>query len=439
MSNQQPMIVIQSHRVVIDGRIESAAIVIQGERILEITSYGHPDAIDVGNAVILPGMVDSHVHLNEPGRTEWEGMATGTAAAAAGGITTLCDMPLNSSPVTTTREALAEKRAAASGKLSVDVGFHGGVVPGNTQQIVELLDGGVLGIKAFLCHSGIDDFPNVGERELREVMPLLAARGVPLLAHAEIAETLPPMTDPRRYADYLKTRPTTFEREAIELLIDLCKRTGCPVHIVHLADAGSVPMLRAARASGLPITVETCPHYLVFAADEIPDGATMFKCAPPIRDRENRDALWDAMREGVIDMIASDHSPCPPAMKSLDNGRFDQAWGGISSLQLGLSVVWAEAAQRGFAITDVVRWMSREPAKLLGLTRKIAVGQRADLVIFDDDSQWVVDGKALFHRHKVTPYDGRVVRGVVLQTMLRGAATKVGKGITIDRRERLGQ
>lgn len=435
MSNSQPIIVLQSHRVVVDGSIQPAAIVIQGERILEVSSYGHPDAVDVGQSLILPGMVDSHVHLNEPGRTEWEGMATGTAAAAAGGITTLCDMPLNSSPVTTTVAALVEKRSAATGKLSVDIGFHGGVVPGNQPHIVELLDAGVLGIKAFLCHSGIDDFPNVGERELREVMPLLAERGVPLLAHAEIAESAVTMSDPRRYLDYLNTRPTSFEREAIELLIDLCKQTGCPVHIVHLADAGSVPMLRSARASGLPITVETCPHYLVFAADEIPDGATMYKCAPPIRDRENREALWDAIREGVIDMIASDHSPCPPSMKSLDTGRFDQAWGGISSLQLGLPVIWAEASKRGFAITDVVRWMSREPAKLLGLSRKIAPGEQADLIIFDDDSPWVVDGQALLHRHKVTPYDGRLVRGIVQQTFLRGSVAMPGRGITIDKRE----
>jgi len=430
------MFVIQSQRVVLGDRISPAAIVVNDGRISEIISYGQPGAINVGNAAILPGLVDPHVHLNEPGRTEWEGMLTGTAAAAAGGITTLCDMPLNSSPVTTCLDALNQKREAAIGKLSMDIGFHGGIVPDNVDKMSELIDGGVLGIKAFLCHSGIDDFPDVGEKELRAVMPLLAQKGVPLLAHAEVARPVAAMENPRRYADYLQSRPPGFEREAIEMLIGLAKETGCHVHIVHLADAGSVPMLKAARAAGLSITVETCPHYLVFAAEQIPDGATMFKCAPPIRDEANREALWNALSDGVIDLIASDHSPCPPSMKSLDQGRFDQAWGGISSLQVGLPAIWAEASKRGFGLHDIVRWMSREPAKLLGLRRSVAIGERADFIVFEDDQEWVVDGEKLMHRHKVTPYHGRTVRGVVTKTFVRGELARVGLGETLGGRER---
>jgi allantoinase len=441
MSQQQPTIALQSRRVVIEKQVVPASLIIDGEVIVEITEYGRAGdgqakVVDCGDMAILPGMVDPHVHLNEPGRTIWEGFASGTAASAAGGITTLCDMPLNSSPVTTSVAAFGEKKLASQGQLSIDVGFHGGIVPDNLHEMEGLLAAGVLGVKAFLCHSGIDDFPNVGEKQLREAMPILAAHGVPLLAHAEIATAMPPLQHPRRYADYLRSRPPSFERDAIEMMIGLCEETTCHVHIVHLADAGSVAMLAAARARGLPITVETCPHYLCFTAEEIPDGATMFKCAPPIRNEENREGLWAALTSGVIDMIASDHSPCPPEMKSLDDGRFDQAWGGISSLQVGLSAIWAEASRRGFGLSDLVRWMSREPAKLLGLDRKIAVGQRADLIVFDDRHQWVVDGAALLHRHKVTPYHGRSVLGLVRQTYLRGQVASPGRGRLIAGRER---
>ena len=435
MNYQLTEIVIQGQCVVFGNRIGPAALVIREGKIADVIAYGQFNAIDVGDAVILPGLIDPHVHLNEPGRTEWEGMATGTTAAAWGGITTLCDMPLNSSPVTTSVEALRAKREAAAGKLSVDVGFHGGVVPENIDKIESLLDSGVLGIKAFLCHSGIEDFPNVGEKELRAVMPVLASRGVPLLAHAEIAKPVAAMANPRSYADYLESRPPSFEREAIAMLIELCRETDCPVHIVHLADAGSVPMLREAKADGLPITVETCPHYLTFVAEEIPDGATAFKCAPPIRNRDNRECLWDALREGVIDLIASDHSPCPPQMKSLEEGRFDQAWGGISSLQLGLPVIWTEASRRGFGLADVVRWMSQGPADLLGLQRSLEVGNPADLVVFDANTSWVVDADMLYHRHKVTPYHRRLVQGMVRATLVRGMAATPGNGKTIDRRE----
>ncbi len=417
-------VMLRSQRVVLENEVRQATIVIEGGVIVSIESGHHPGAVDVGNAAIIPGAIDPHVHLNEPGRTDWEGFETGTRAAAAGGITTLCDMPLNSSPVTTNVAALRAKQQAAQGKLSVEVGFHAGVVPGNAAEIEPLLQVGVLGVKAFLCHSGIDDFPNVGEADLQKVMPLLAHYDVPLLAHAEIAEPAYRIQNGRSYKDYLRSRPPEFERQAIEMLIRLAKQTGCKVHIVHLADAGSIPMLREARAGGLPITVETCPHYLCFAAEEIPEGATQFKCAPPIRDRDNREKLWQGLKDGDIDLIASDHSPCPPEMKQLDTGRFDLAWGGVSSLQLGLQVIHSEAIARGFQLTDVMRWMCTEPAKLLGLRRGLAVGMPANLVVFDEQAQWTIDAAELYHRHRVTPYDGRQVQGQVKQTYVHGRLYK---------------
>jgi len=428
------MFAIQSRRVVFDDRIEPAVIRVDDERIIEIASYPQPGVLDVGDAAIMPGLVDPHVHLNQPGRTDWEGMQSGTAAAAAGGITALCDMPLNSSPVTTNPSALLAKHQASVGILHMDVGFHGGLVPGNVDQMEALIDAGVLGIKVFLCHSGIDDFPNTTQRELRLAMPILARRGIPLLAHAEISHPVEAMRNPRRYADYLASRPPSFEREAIAMMIELAAEYRCHVHIVHLADAGSIPMLTKARQNGIPITVETCPHYLVFESEQIPDGATAFKCAPPIRDAKNREGLWQALADGVIDLIASDHSPCPPEMKSLDEGRFDRAWGGISSLQVGVSAIWTEASARGFSLVDLARWMSHAPARLLGLDRGIAVGKSADLFVFNDNESWTIRGDKLLHRHKTTPYDGRNVRGRVVQTYVRGQPTGLAQGQIISRR-----
>jgi allantoinase len=414
-------IVLRSRRVLLPEGETAAAVRVRGGVIAEVDGYDDFDGgEDLGDLVLMPGLVDPHVHLNEPGRTEWEGFATGTAAAAAGGVTTVIDMPLNSSPVTTTPEALSRKRLAAKGKLSVDVGFYGGLVPGNEDAMGELIDAGVSGVKAFLCPSGIDEFSNATEKELRVAMPVLAERGVPLLVHAELVHETPGMTDPRKYADYLATRPPSFERDAIALIIDLCAATGCRVHIVHLADAGCLSMLLAARERGLPITVETGPHYLTFAAETIEDGRTEFKCAPPIRDAANREQLWDALGAGLIDLVASDHSPCPPGMKSLDAGRFDRAWGGISSLQLGLPVMWTEAQRRGFALSDVVKWMGTHPAALLGLPHGLAAGNPAHVVVFDPDLEWEVEATQLKHRHPVTPYDGRTLRGRVERTYVHG-------------------
>jgi allantoinase len=424
-------LVLSSRRVVTFDGERPATVRAKDGKIVAIEPYDPGQGEDLGSLALLPGLVDTHVHFNEPGRTEWEGFATGTAAAAAGGVTLAVDMPLNSSPVTTTAVALAAKRQAAVGKLSLDVGFYGGLVPDNVGEIESLLDAGVLGIKAFLCHSGIDEFPAATEKELRAVMPLLAERGIPLLAHAEIASEAPAMQNPRSYSHYMASRPPEFERTAIELLIDLCRETGCPTHIVHLADAGSLPMLRDAQSEGLPLTVETCPHYLHFASEQIPDGACQYKCAPPIRDEANREGLWQGLADGTIDFVASDHSPCPPADKRLAEGHFDLAWGGISSVQLSLPVLWTDASARGVELAQVVHWLSTGPAKLIGRSAGINIGNDANLVVFDPEAAFKVDATALLHRHPITPYDGMKMRGTVLRTYLHGVPAAPGRGTAL--------
>jgi allantoinase len=414
-----------SARVVQPSGIGPATVVVEGEQIAEIVpGAALPGAEDFGDWVIGPGLVDCHVHVNEPGRTEWEGFETATRAAAAGGVTSLVDMPLNSLPVTTTRAALDVKLAASVGKCFVDVGFWGGVVPGNASALPGLAEGGVLGCKAFLVHSGIDEFPNATEENLREAMPVLRDAGLPLLAHAELdlgarISTL----DRRAYRRYLESRPPEWEDEAIRLLVKVCRETRCPVHIVHLSSAASLPTLRAAKAEGLPITVETCPHYLCLEAEAIPDGATLYKCAPPIREHANREGLWRGLLDGVIDFVITDHSPCTPALKLAELGDFEEAWGGIASLQLGLPAVWTEAERRGAALADIFRWLSAAPAHFAGLaTRKgrISAGFDADLLIWDPSASLRVEAGRLFFRHKVSPYVGQELRGRVHRTFLRG-------------------
>ena len=428
-----PDLILRSRRVVLPDGVRPASVLVRGGVIARVGEHGDAaegaEVVDAGDAVVMPGLVDTHVHVNEPGRTEWEGFETATRAAAAGGVTTLVDMPLNSVPATTSVAGLRAKLAAAEGRCSVDVGFWGGVVPGNADQLRPLWEAGVLGFKCFLSPSGVDEFGHVGEAELRAAMPVLAALGAPLLVHAESPAVLERAAaacaglDGRRYASYLRSRPPEAEVEAIDLLIRLSREYGTRVHVVHLASTDPLPLLRAARDEGLPVTVESCPHYLHFAAEEIGDGATAWKCAPPIRGRDTRDGLWQALRAGDVDLIASDHSPCPPGMKGADAGDFFAAWGGIASLQLGLPVVWTAARRRGFGPEHVARWMARAPARLAGLGGRkgaIAAGADADLVVWDPDAELRVDARALEHRHAVTPYAGSVFSGVVLRTYVRG-------------------
>jgi allantoinase len=423
--------VLRGWRVVTPEGIRAAAIHVRDGTIAAITDYEDVPAAarvtDAGAAVVLPGLVDTHVHINDPGRADWEGFTTATIAAAAGGITTLVDMPLNSIPATTTPAALSVKRAAAEGRCAVDVAFWGGLVPRDIDQLRALTENGVLGFKCFLMPSGVPEFEHVGEAELTRALPVVAALDVPLLVHAEMPDVLErfacPCGDARSYARYLASRPAAAETDAVALLVRLARETGAHVHIVHVSAAESIPLLRSARAAGVRITAETCPHYLHFAARDIPDGATQYKCAPPIRDAANREALWAALGAGDLDLIASDHSPCPPSMKCEDSGSFDDAWGGIASLQLGLSVVWTGARARGYDLRDVVRWMAAGPAALAGISERkgaIAAGCDADFALFDADAEWVVDPASLHHRHAVTPYAGARLKGIVTATYLRG-------------------
>jgi allantoinase len=426
-------LVIRSTRILTSSGVSAAAIHVAAGRITRITDYSDcPEGVPVdeaGDLIVMAGLVDTHVHLNEPGRTEWEGFATGTAAAAAGGITTLVDMPLNSVPATTTAAALEAKRQAAAGKLHVDAAFWGGVVPGNANQLRELAAGGVAGFKAFMVPSGVDEFPAVSESDLREALPIIAALGLPLLVHAESPEVIDRNSsslagqDVRRYTTWLYSRPPEAELEAIELLVALCREFGARMHVVHLAGADALALLRAARAEALPITVETCPHYLTFAAEDIPDGATQFKCAPPIRESENQDALWRAIAEGDIDFVVTDHSPCPPDMKCMSSGDFVRAWGGIGSLEISLAATWTGASRWRMPLSDLPHLMCAGPAQLAGLNShkgKLASGFDADLVVWDPDEEFTVNGARLVQRHKLTPYDGLSLRGVVHRTYLRG-------------------
>jgi allantoinase len=417
---------LRSQRLVTPEGMRSGTLLFADGKIerLESNEARYEGVLDVGDLTVSPGLVDCHVHINEPGRTEWEGFATATQAAAAGGVTTLVDMPLNCIPVTTDAVALEQKLTACRGQLHVDVGFWGGVVPGNVEALAGLAEAGVLGCKAFMVHSGIDEFPNATESDLRRAMPVLKCLGLPLLAHAELDLGAPAFAAPQRYQSYLASRPCSWEDEAIRLLVRLCEETGCAVHIVHLSSASALPIVRAAKQRGLPLSAETCPHYLCLSAEEIPDGATHFKCAPPIRGSENREALWQALLDGVIDFVITDHSPCTPALKLQERGDFQAAWGGIASLSLGLASIWTEASRRGATPCMLARWMSEAPARFAGLgTRKglLAPGHDADLVVWDPDESFVVERGDLHFRHKLSPYLGRTLRGRVHMSVLRGA------------------
>jgi allantoinase len=425
-------LVIRSRRVVTPRGIVPASIHIRDGVILRVEIYedfpASLEMLDAGDSVIMPGLVDTHVHFNEPGRTDWEGFETGTQAAVAGGVTTVVEMPLNSTPPTTTVPGFEQKLRAAEGHLWCDVGFWGGAVPGNVADLAPLYQAGVLGFKCFLVPSGVPDFAHLDAAALRDVCHALAHLNAVLLVHAELPgpiEAAAPNLrelDTRSYATWLRSRPRAAENEAVALLIEMARQCGTRIHVVHLSSADALPVLRQARAAGLPITVETCPHYLTLASEDIPVGATEFKCAPPIREAMNREALWAALKDGTIDLIVSDHSPSPPAMKCRETGDWIQAWGGIASVQLGLPVVWTAARRRGFTIENLTRWMCTAPAQMAGLPRKGALraGADADLVIWNPDSSLTVELEQLRFRHKLTPYAGRRLAGVVECTFLRG-------------------
>jgi allantoinase len=419
-------------------RFRPASIHITQGVITSIAGYDDvPAGCAVENAdedtVVMPGLVDTHVHINEPGRTDWEGFATATRAAAAGGVTTLVDMPLNSIPPTTTVANLRAKMKAAEQQCFVDVAFWGGVIPGNTVELAELFTAGVVGFKCFLIHSGVDEFPNVSEADLRTAMPELTRLKALLIVHAELAgpidaachlpATGAPNLSTTSYQTFLASRPRAAENEAVELMIRLSREFGTRIHIVHHSSADALPLLREARAAGVKLTVETCPHYLYFAAEDIPEGGTEFKCCPPIRERANREQLWEALKDNTIDLIVSDHSPCTGDLKLRESGNFLEAWGGIASLQLRLPVIWTAARERGFSLSDLPKWLCSAPARQVGLEQSkgtIAPGCDADIVFWNPEQEFRVDAEMLQHRNKLTPYRGELLQGTIQKTFLRG-------------------
>ena len=422
-----------SDRIVTPVGTRPGALLVEDEHIIAVCNAAElPPSItlhDHKNQAILPGLVDSHIHINEPGRAEWEGFRTATHAAAAGGYTLLIDMPLNCLPETTTVAHLAAKREAAAGKCLVDWAAWGGVVADNQSDIIPLVEQGVSGFKCFLLYPGCDGFSMVNRAQLEAALLHVAATGLPLLVHAELADPIEDATfllaaaNWTQYATYLASRPDAAELDAIALLIFLCRQYGFHLHIVHLSSAQALPMLAAARAEGLPITIETCPHYLHFTAEQIPNGATLYKCAPPIRSASNRERLWQALGSGMIDLVATDHSPCPPSMKHLDEGRWNRAWGGIASVSLALSIMYTEALERGFTLDDLARWLAAAPALLAGMADvagALLPGREANFVIFDSDVTYTVASSDLHFRHPVSPYVGETLTGKVHSTWLRG-------------------
>lgn len=422
----------KSRRSLIDGQLRPATLVVEQGliRSIEAIDYELPSAAsrDYGDWVLMAGLVDTHVHINEPGRTEWEGFVTATQAAAAGGITTLIDMPLNCSPVTTTLAALQAKLAAVHNKLWVDTGFWAGATADNLAELPALLDAGVYGAKSFTIFSGIDEFQHVAEAELIAAMREVAMRGLPHLVHAELEPAQSqPMAESSSYQSFLATRPKSWENEAIALVIRAMRALHAEglqphAHIVHLSSAEAVPMIQQARAEGLRLTVETCPHYLVLAAETIPDGNASYKCCPPIREQSNQEQLWAALQAGIIDCVVSDHSPCPPPMKNLDSGDLENAWGGISSLQFGLPLLWTRAAEYQISLPQVAGWMSEQSAAVANITRKgtLTPGKQADFCIWDPEARFTVTPESILYRHKISPYLGRTLQGLVMETVLAG-------------------
>ncbi|MFD9634175.1 allantoinase AllB [Streptomyces violascens] len=419
-------LVLRSTRVITPEGTRPAAVAVADGKIADVLPYEAEVPVgarleDFGDDVLLPGIVDTHVHVNDPGRTEWEGFWTATRAAAAGGITTLVDMPLNSLPPTTTVENLRVKQEVAASKAHIDTGFWGGALPDNVKDLKPLHEAGVFGFKAFLSPSGVEEFPELDQKQLERSLAEIAGFDGLMIIHAEDPHELdaaPHLTGPK-YADYLATRPRVSENTAIEGLIKAAKRVGARVHVLHLSSSDALPLIAAAKREGVKLTVETCPHYLTLTAEEVPDGASEFKCCPPIREDANRDLLWDALADGTIDCIVTDHSPSTADLKTAD---FATAWGGISGLQLSLPAIWTEARKRGYTLEDVVRWMSTATANLVGLTQKGAIeaGRDADFAVLAPDETFTVDPAELQHRNRVTAYAGKTLHGVVKSTWLRG-------------------
>ncbi len=432
MAERNRELTIYARRIVRSAGEHSGAVVVRGDRIEQVLDGAqatlHQPSGDVlqvpDDCVLMPGLVDTHVHVDEPGRTEWEGFATATAAAAAGGVTTIVDMPLNSIPPTVDVAALETKQAAARDQAVVDVAFWGGAIPDNLDDLQALHEAGVVGFKCFLLPSGVDEFPPLDGQQLRAAMTRIASFGGLLIAHAEDGALIDPAVAEMgpAYRSFLASRPEAAEVTAIDHLLRATRETGCRTHIVHLSAATALPEVAAAKAEGLPLTVETCPHYLTLEAEQIPDGATEFKCCPPIRDAANRDQLWQALLDGVIDFVVSDHSPCTVGLKRKDVGDFGLAWGGIASVQLSLPVMWTEAARRGVSLSQLGTWMGARPAEQVGLPGRGAIepGYRADLVVFAPDETFVVDPAQLLHRNPITAYAGRRLRGAVRTTLLGG-------------------
>ena len=417
---------ILSNRTITPDGSRKAVILITDGKIVDVVNElpgGSFPVTDVGDNVVMPGIVDPHVHINEPGRTEWEGFDTATKAAIAGGVTSLVEMPLNASPVTTTVKAFEEKIKATQGKLHANVGFWGGIIPGNEDEIEALIEKGVLGFKAFLTHSGIDEFPNVTEDDLRKAMPVIARHNLPLLVHCELADpNHHSPTTTQQYKKYLSSRPTKWEDDAIALMIRLCREFNCRTHIVHLSSADSIKQIAEAKQMGLPLTVETAQHYLYFNAEDIQDGRTEYKCAPPIREKANNEKLWQALKDGIIDFVATDHSPAPPGMKEINSGDFMKAWGGISSIQFALPALWTAAKKHNCRIEQIAEWLCEHPTILPQLKSKgkIEKGYEADIVIWNPEKSFIVTENNIHHKHKITPYANQELYGTIEQTWLKG-------------------
>lgn len=425
---------IYSSRCWVEGKLQPATVCMEAGIITAIHFNKIDDAEDVGDHILMPGVIDVHVHINEPGRTDWEGFDTATQAAAAGGITTVIDMPLNASPVTTTLKAFNEKLEASKNKMHVNVGFYGGLIPGNKDELVPLIEAGVLGIKCFLVHSGIDEFPNVSEKEIDEAMPIIAAYHIPLLAHCEIYEQEIEndfLKNPTSYKSYLESRPRQWENDAVELMIKLCRKHNCQAHIVHVASCEALELIANAKKENLPITAETCAHYIYFNAENIPDGSCIYKCAPPIREKENNLLLKKAFSTGILDFITTDHSPAPPAIKEIESGDLKKAWGGIAGLQFLLPASWT-SLKEDMLLENFIPLLTEKPASFLKVNDRkgyIKVGYDADLVIWDPHQKETVAAEDILHRHKISPYIGEELAGIILRTYVNGELVYNNKNI----------